>query len=166
MKYFTHGVKLLLTCILALTLSLCSDDNDDTTVEIFEPVTLNLAEANVTREDTMFMLQGFMFRVERAESSNGIAGILLAFPSENGDFSTLELDLTDTTGISKMTISLFNNCSNCLDIQVFNENQIVTEVKGTALDSGSNLLEIEVDSPITSLKIGSAETIVTSIKLE
>ncbi|KPM31256.1 Hypothetical protein I595_2521 [Croceitalea dokdonensis DOKDO 023] len=114
----------------------------------------------------MFMLQGFMFRVERAESSSGIAGILLAFPSENGDFSTLELDLTDTTGISKMTISLFNNCSNCLDIQVFNENQIVTEVKGTALDSGSNLLEIEVDSPITSLKIGSAETIVTSIKLE
>ncbi|WP_394972555.1 hypothetical protein [uncultured Croceitalea sp.] len=169
MKALIFSYKFLFLTFMSLPLALCSSDNEtETETEIpFESVTIDLGNTNVTLNDTMFELQGFLFRVERVESTTaGGPGILLAFPNENDEFSFIELDLMDTRGISKITISLFNNCRGCLDIQVLNGSQIITEVPDSEIESAATEVIIDVDSEISALRIASVETTVNKIKLE
>ncbi len=169
MRTFIFSSKFLIVLSLTLPLMLCSRDDDSSFQEpqSFQPITIDLSTTTITIEDTEFTLQGFSFRVIRAISTAlGGDGILLASPGENGEFSTLEMDLAATNGITKITISLFNNCSSCLDIQLINNNQIITEIKGTSLQSGTNEVEIDVSAEIDTLRIASLETIVNTIKLE
>ncbi|NMH89058.1 hypothetical protein [Flavivirga algicola] len=161
MKTLLFNYRFLFLFLISFTLAFCSSDDKE---KAFEPVTINLDGLNIDTDDTSFTANGYQFKATRSKSeANGIA---LAYPNTNNDFSFLELDLRNSTGISKISISLFNNCRSCLDIQTLNGDQIVTEIKGKDLDSGINLVEIDISSGISALKIGSLETIVYSIKLE
>ncbi len=162
MKTFLLNYKFLFLTLISFSLTFCSSDDNE---KAFQPATINLEGLNVETDDTSFAVNGFQFKTTRVKSEAG--GIGLAYPNANNDFSFLELDLKNSAGISKISISLFNNCSSCLDIQVLNGNQVITEVKGKDLDSGTtNLVEIDITSEISALKIGSLEAIVYSIKLE
>ena len=167
MKTFLLSSKFFLLSFLAIQLSLCSSDDDNTSVEeiAFQPITLDLTNVDITTQDTTFDLQGYQFEVLGAQSNDlGYQGILLG--SFNGELSSLILNLVDVEGVSAISVSLFNNCSACLDIQVLNGNQVVQEIKGTELESGENVVPISINSDIMGLRIASAEAIVNSIRLE
>ncbi len=161
MKTFLFNHKFLFLTFISFTLACCSSDDKE---NAFVPITINLGGLNIDIDDTSFTANGFQFKATRVKSETD--GVGLAYPNANSDFSFLELDLRNSTGISKISVSLFNNCRSCLDIQTLNGDQIIEEVKGKDLDSGMNLVEIDINSAISTLKIGSLETIVYSIKLE
>ncbi|MEW4923522.1 hypothetical protein [Algibacter sp. 2305UL17-15] len=164
MKTILFSYKFIFIIFTTLPLAMCSNDDNTEEENPFQPVTINLDGLNIDTDDTSFVVDGFQFKATRVKSQSG--GILLAYPNQASDFSVLELDLTKSIGVSKISISLFNNCSGCLDIQILNGNQIVTEVKGTELESGENLVEIDINTNVSALRIGSLETIIYTIKLE
>ena len=164
MKTFIFSYKFIFMTLISLPLEMCSSDDNNETETSFESVTIDLTSVDVALEDISFNANGYQFKAIRAKTEAG--GVILAYPNSGGEFSSIELNLMNSTGLSKISISLFNNCNSCLDIQVLNENQTVTEIKGTELDSGENLVEIDINSAITALRIGSLETVVYTIKLE
>lgn len=162
MKTLLFTYKFLFVTLLSLPLALCSDNDSDETEDLsFEPIEINLENTNLDRLDTSFTVDGFNFKSEYAENTpDGIINGIGIAPG------SIELNLSSIDGISKISISIFNNCSACLDIQALNSNEVVYEIKGTELESGMNLVEMEINTAIDSLRIWSGEAIVIWIKLE
>lgn len=172
MKPYTY-LKLFFISSLSFILMAgsCSNDDDEIAPESFTPVTINLADLGVELEDTSFTTQGFDFTAFRARSTENYTndGLGLAYP-QDGNSSTLELDLSNTNGISKITVSLFNNCGNgCTVVQALNNNEVIQIFDNNdVLPIGATeaIINLSANQAITSLKMQSFEAIIYSITLE
>ena len=151
----------------------CSNDDDTITPEVepFTPVTINLDGLGIDVDDTSFTTQGFDFTTYRAVSTDAYTnnGIILAYP-QDGNPSTMELDLSGVNGISKITIPLFNNCGDgCTVIQALNNNeaiQIIDNNDELPIGATQAIINLSSNQTITSLKMESFETTFYSITLE
>ncbi|WP_298511071.1 hypothetical protein [uncultured Kordia sp.] len=174
MKSYTY-LKLFFISSLSFILMAgsCSNDDDDITpeTETFMPVTINLDGLGIDVDDTSFTTQGFDFTVFRVRSTDAYInnGILLAFP-QDGNPSTMELDLSDVSGISKITIPLFNNCANgCTVIQVLNNNEVIQLLNTNDVipqGEAQAIINLSPNQAITRLKMSSFETTFYSITIE
>ena len=168
MKTLLFSYKFLFMTLMSLPLALCSSDNDYETP--FEPVTIDLSSVDVALEDTFFTVNGFQFnarRVSTDEVTND--GILLAYP-ENGEGSLLELDLSTVAGISKITLSIFNNNGDGTVVSLWNNGTLVEERSNLPNATSGNLFKdtsLSVSGKqIDLLRITSFEATIRSIKLE
>ncbi|MEM6721108.1 MAG: hypothetical protein AAF611_17395 [Bacteroidota bacterium] len=156
-----------------LMASSCSNDDDDVTPEIepFTPVTINLDGLGLDVDDTSFTRQGFDFTAIRVRSTDNYTtnGLGLAHP-QDGNPSILELDLSNTNGMSKITVSLFNNCGNgCTVIQALNSNNVIQIFDNNdilPIGATEAVFNLSNSQAITSLKMQSFEAIIYTITLE
>jgi len=155
----------------------CKTENGSQTE--FKAITLDLSGLGIEIDDTTFSVNNFNFNIYRTVSSNPGSideydsndGILLAYPDRNLNPSTLELDLSSVKGLSKITISMFNNCGHqsCTVVQTLNRKREVLQELNDNLKvpiGSSEVLIENINSSISALKISSFETTVYSIKLE
>lgn len=156
-------------------MSLCSSDNDNKSdAEIpFEEVDLNLSNLSLQQSDTSFIVSGFTFTNQGAESSefpttstlNGqsieFKGITLWF--DGMVFRYIELELDDTMGLSKITTRVFNNGITGT-VALYNNGNLVEEIESPSLvsDITMNVTGREFDK----LRISSPEGQAISISLE
>lgn len=161
-----------------LSLMACSTDDNNDNQTGFEPITLDLTGLGIEVDDTDFSVENYNFNTYRAVSSDPGGDdmndsndpIFLAYPDGNSNPSTLELDLGSANGLSKITISLSNNCGGgCTAIQTLNSNGEILQAfnDDTTVPTGSSEVLIEnIDNSMNTLKISSFETAVYSIRLE
>ncbi|WP_299765203.1 hypothetical protein [uncultured Dokdonia sp.] len=172
MKIYNKFQTLILIAILGLSFFLftaCSSDDNNSNAPInFEPVTIDLTQVDIDVDDTAFTVQGFNFDVFRAQGTeqSGLApGILIAFP-QNGNPSSIELDLSNVEGLSRITARIARNAST--PITFFNGNTVVGEIM--AVNEIDDLFEDNVyeinGQTVTAVRISSFESIVQSITLE
>ncbi len=167
-----------LMVIFFLSLVACTTDDNNDNQTTFEPITLDLTGLGIEIDDTNFIVDNYNFNIYRTVSSDPGSndmddsnnGILLAYPDGTSNPSTLELDLSSVNGLSKITISIFNNCGGgCTVVQTLNSNsEILQELNDNdTVPAGSSEVLIEnINNSINSLKISSFETTVYSIMLE
>ncbi len=168
MKTLIINYKFIFMTIMFLPLAICSSDDDNNNTAPFEEVTINLEDLSVEIEDTSFTADGFNFTAFRSESFSGgnFNGVQMAFPLNN-DPSMIELDLSNTSGISKITISMFNNGAGSTLVSTRNNGSIVQEITDDDIPSSLTDLEINVTGQtIDALRMSSFEAIIISIKLE
>ncbi len=151
-----------------------SDDNINSAPINFEPVTIDLTQVDFDVDDTSFTVQGFNFNNfmgEPCANLNCFPGIALFLGSNQDDLSFIELDLTSTTGISRITSRLLNNCLQSTRITIFNGDEVINDFSAfvpTTTEEGGfndNLYETNGQT-ITAVRISSCEAIVQSITLE
>ena len=164
--------------IITLFLSLNSCSTDDNNKTVVEPITIDLTGLEIDIDDTNFSVNNYNFNIFRTVSSDPFGndmddsnnGISLAYPDGNSNPSTLELDLSSVNGLSKVTISIINNCfEGCTAVQTLNSNsEVLQELNNnnTVPTGMSDLIIENINNSINSLKISSFETTVFSIKLE
>jgi hypothetical protein len=93
---------------------------------------------------------------------------MLAYAIDNNQ-SNIELELSNTAGISKIKIELSDFCGDgCTFIQTLNDNSVLQEIEGSTIDTSQrSVVTFEnVSSAITALKLSSFETRIHSITLE
>lgn len=140
----------------------CSSDDDAPTVEPFTPITLDLTQVEIDLDDTSFTVDGFTFEAFKCKLLAGY-GIDLAY-GENGSY--IELDLSQTQGISKITCRIFRN--NPTPITFYNNGTVVDEIMAIKEMPGEfedNVYQVNGQT-ITSVRILSFESVVESITLE
>lgn len=142
----------------------------------FTPITLVMTDVTIDVDDTAFTIDGYDFSAYRAktyslESPNVSAaddGVMLAYAIDNNQ-SNIELELSNTAGISKIKIELSDFCGDgCTFIQTLNDNSVLQEIEGSTIDTSQRSVVTfkNVSSAITALKLSSFETRIHSITLE
>ncbi|MAU70834.1 MAG: hypothetical protein CML04_01965 [Pseudozobellia sp.] len=168
MKTFILSSKFLLLSFLSIQLALCSNDDDSVPSpeeESFEPVTLSLVGLDIDLEDTSFSVDGFDFSAYRAKSYEDSPGygILLAFP-QDGNRSWIELDLSNTVGLSKITASV-SDYGGGTTVVIMSNGEVVEEAKDIPDDPSDIAFNLN-GRAVDALRITSLEGDVNSIKLE
>ncbi len=167
----TSFFKILFISILCpiLMASSCSSDDDgnQNNDPPFNSVTIDLSNITIGLDDTVFEVQGYSFEAFRVEPnpSEVYPGLLLAYP-QDGNASYIELDLSQASGVSSVTASIFRNSPT--SITFYNGAQVVDEifaVNDTEEPFEDNTYNLNGQS-ITSVRISSFEAIVESITLE
>jgi len=166
--FITRRLFLNLLFITSL-LSSCSDSDDTNDQRTpFEPVTINLQGLGVQLDDTSFTVESFSFSAFRVQSTTAgsFDGIELAFP-QDGNSSQIELNLGGVSGISTITVTLFNNGVESTQVSALNGSATIAEIVGDAISSGETTVELDVSGQtITTLRISSLEATIQSIRLE
>ncbi len=172
MKTLLFSYKFLFMTLMSLPLALCSNDNDNETETPFEPVTINLKGLNVALDDTSFVASGYNFNCYRAESSNigtENESVSLWHPDQDSNPSSLELELNNVTGISKITLNTFNNNGTNTLVSLWNNGTLVEEYNNVTNPINGNFTDTVIitnDREIDLLRITSFEASIRSIKLE
>ena len=164
----TTFIKSIILSSFAFILMSASCSSDDDTplpqAEPFTPITLDLTQVEIDLDDTSFIVDEFTFEVYRCQILPNF-GIDLAY-GQNGNASYIELDLSQTQGISKITSRIFVNSTT--PITFYNNGTVVDEI--TAINETPNEFEDNVyelnGQTITSVRITSFESLVESITLE
>lgn len=155
-------------CPILIAASCSSDDdgnqNNDPPID---PVTIDLTNVIISIDDTAFEVQGYSFEAFRVEPnpSDVYSGLILAYP-QNDVGSYIELDLSQVSGVSSVTASIFRNSPTT--ITFYNGEQVVDEifaVNDTEEPFEDNTYNLNGQT-ITSVRISSFEAIVESITLQ
>ncbi len=181
MNFFIMKTRFLFKTLI-LTFGLlffnsCADDDaviPDEPIE-FEPITLDLLGLGVDMQDTAFTLENYNFAVFNGVSlepepngdvnsfENGIG--LASFV--DGQRSNLTLDLSPVTGVSGITVAMFNNCRCTVVETIDGDGVVLQKFDGrNSIPFGPHEVIIEnISESIASLRITSSEAIVRSISL-
>lgn len=152
--------------LLVSVLSSCSENDDQ---EPFDPITINLVGLGIELNDTSFSTQGFSFTVYQAisDEGNGDNGILLAYPDNQDNPSTLTLDISGLSELSKITASIADQGAGIIDLM---RDGSVVESINVSIGGSFQFREFSFDEVvgrnIDAFRYRSLEGIIQSIRLE
>jgi len=158
---------ILKSTLFALFVSVCTSCSNNDDEEPFEPITINLIGLGIEQDDTSFTQQGFSFTAVNVESSEGFTldGILLAFPDNQGNPSSLSLDLSSVTGISTITASITDQGGG--EIELLNNGQVIETIDvNRNQPQFSDFTFIINGREIDAFRYNSFEGFIRSIRLE
>jgi len=167
MKTLLFSYKFLFMTLMSLPLAMCSNDDDNNEIETpFESVTIDFSNSTLKKEETGFSVSGFNFI-----NSNGKSGAFGVVDDDGiflGSGAWIELDLNSIQGISKITITLFNNDATIGTlVSTSNMGTNVQEFTGREIPRRLSDFEINVEGKdLDALRIRSGESLIYSIKLE
>ncbi|GAB5476343.1 MAG: hypothetical protein Mars2KO_44420 [Maribacter sp.] len=160
MKKLTISYNFLFIVLMSMPLALCSCNSGDEPQQGFETIIIDLEGSQVITTDTSFIVDSFTFRSEGAQTTPS------NFTNQGVDLTPgmIELDLASVVGISRITISMFNNSDPT--ISLLNNGNLVLEINND-FDAGLTDASINVeDVTFDALRIFSFEATILSITLE
>ncbi len=187
MRSFIFSAKSVILMLVALPLSLCSNNNDDKDgIDNFDPIVINFTEdfftdCNQTREVNGVKLSF----VGLSENEGGCSleigtcrwndNISLGFTSGSGNTApsialfggTLEIDIDGLVGYTKATITIDDNCgAGCTNANLYEGINVISTIENTVLGKDLEDLVIGLTEDSSLIRVWSCEGAIVSILLE
>ncbi|MEO1033693.1 MAG: hypothetical protein AAFX55_20075 [Bacteroidota bacterium] len=150
----------------------CSSDDDGTPDQPpFEEVVISLEALNVELEDMSFNVGNYNFTSFRALSFDDgfFDGVQIANPIDLNNPSYIELNLSQVSGISTISVTLLNGTGDT-SIAILNDGMVVQEIDGVGgIDIGIGVTTATLDvsdNTFDTLMISSLEASVGEIILQ